>query len=86
MTFEDLLSQQTFATRDDEVFGSQAKVRKMLDSNGNLPKRIQPVIKDATMSKAEWDPDVKQRVLRKIQPDTQQMLAYMGKPLDFWKL
>ena len=88
MTFEDLLSKPRQSLRQMmRYLGVSPKVRKMLDSNGNLPKENPAGDKGRDyVEKPEWDPDVKQRVLRKIQPDTQQMLAYMGKPLDFWKL
>ena len=38
------------------------------------------------VEKPDWNSGLKRRVLRKIRPDAEKMLAYMGKPSDYWAL
>ena len=33
-----------------------------------------------------WTDKLRSQVLEVVRPDAEQMLAYMGKPLDTWKL
>ena len=88
MTFEDLLDSPNHSLRSMMRFlGVRPKIKKLLDSNGQLPKENQAGEKGrGFVEKPEWSSGLKRRVLRKILPDAQKMLAYMDKPSDYWAL
>ena len=63
------------------------KVKRLLDDNGQLPKENKAGDKGrGHVEKPQWTEGLKRRVLRRIRPDSEQMLAYMGKPSDYWDL
>ena len=88
MTFEDLLTSPKRSLRSMIRFlGVKPMVKKLLDSNGALPKENQAGEKGrGYVEKPEWNNGLRRRVLRHVEPDAQQMLAYMGKPSDYWEL
>ena len=82
MTFEDLLSSPRRSLRQIMQFlGVKPRVKRLLDSNGQLPRENQAGEKGrGHVEKPHWSDGLKRRVLRRIRPDSEQMLAYMGKP------
>ena len=88
MTFEDLLDSPKHSLRSLMRFlGVRPKIKKLLDSDGRLPRENQAGDKGrGYVEKPEWNSRLKRRVLRKIRPDAEKMLAYMGKPSDYWAL
>ena len=88
MTFEDLLTSPKRSLRSMIRFlGVKPMVKKLLDSKGALPKENQAGEKGrGYVEKPEWNNGLRRRVLRHVEPDAQQMLAYMGKPSDYWEL
>ena len=88
MTFEDLLSSPRRSLRQMMRFlGVKPRVKRLLDSNGQLPRENQAGEKGrGHVEKPQWRDGLKRRVLRRIRPDSEQMLAYMGKPIDYWEL
>ena len=88
MTFEELLDSPRRSLRGMLRFlGVKPRVNKLLDPDGNLPKENPAGAKGrGHVEKPEWNSGVKRRVLRKIRPDSEKMLSYMGKPNDFWAL
>ena len=67
--------------------GVKPRVKRLLDSNGQLPRENQAGEKGrGHVEKPQWRDGLKRRVLRRIRPDSEQMLAYMGKPIDYWEL
>ena len=88
MTFEDLLAAPKQSLRKTLKFlGVKPQVKRMLDHNGHLPRENEAGAKGRDhVEKPEWNAEIKAKVLRKIQPDAEQMLAYMGKPLNYWNL
>ena len=88
MTFEDLLSTPKQSLRKTLRFlGVKPQVKRMLDHNGLLPRENEAGAKGRDhVEKPEWNAELKAKVLRKIQPDAEQMLSYMGKPLNYWNL
>ena len=88
MTFEDLLSSPRRSLRQMMRFlGVKPRVKRLLDSNGQLPRENQAGEKGrGHVEKPQWSDGLKRRVLRRIRPDSEQMLAYMGKPIDYWEL
>jgi len=88
MTFEDLLYKpQESLQRTLQFLGVDPNVEKMLDRNGRIPQENEAGAKGrGHVNKPKWGDKLKSKVLRKIQPDAEKMLAYMGKPLNFWNL
>ena len=88
MTFEDLLSAPKQSLRKTLKFlGVKPQVKQMLDHNGHLPRENEAGAKGRDhVEKPIWNAELKEKVLRKIRPDAEQMLAYMGKPLNYWDL
>ncbi len=88
MTFEDLLAEPNQSLQKILKFlGAKPQVKQMLDQNGCLPRENEAGAKGRDhVEKPEWNAELKAKVLRKIQPDAEQMLAYMGKPLNYWGL
>ena len=70
-----------------KFLGVRPQVKQMLDHNGLLPQENEAGAKGrGHVEKPEWNAELKAKVLRKIQPDAEQMLAYMDKPLNYWNL
>ena len=88
MTFEDLLAEPNQSLQKTLKFlGVKPQVRRMLGHNGLLPRENEAGAKGRDhVEKPEWNAELKAKVLRKIQPDAEQMLAYMDKPLNYWNL
>jgi len=88
MTFEDLLSKPSRSLRALLRFlGAKPIVKQLLDTNGNLPKENQAGAKGREyVDKPEWNIALKRKVLRQIRPDSEKMLAYMKKPINYWDL
>jgi len=88
MTFEDLLTTPKLSLQNTLQFlGIDSHVEQMLDQNGRIPQENESGAKGrGHVEKPKWGEKLKSKVLRRIQPDAEQMLAYMGKPLNFWKL
>ena len=88
MTFEDLLSAPKQSLRKTLKFlGVKPQVKQILDHNGDLPRENEAGAKGRDhVEKPIWNAELKEKVLRKIRPDAEQMLAYMGKPLNYWDL
>ena len=88
MTFEDLIQKPKRSLRSAMRFlGVKPHLKEMLDSNGQLPRENEAGAKGrGHVDKPTWDVNLKQEVLRKVRPDALQMLAYMGKPMDYWNL
>ena len=88
MTFEDLLAEPNQSLQKTLKFlGVKPQVKQMLDHNGRLPRENEAGAKGRDhVEKPEWNTELKAKVLRKIQPDAEQMLAYMSKPLNYWDL
>ena len=86
MTFEDLLSDPQKSLRSTLQFlGVKPNIKKLLDNNGCLPLENEAGAKGRTyVQKPKWNPILKWRVLRKIRRDSEQMLAYLGKPKTYW--
>jgi hypothetical protein len=87
LAFEDLVQQPKPTIKKLLSFlGVSAKAGKLL-TNGELPKVNEAGDKGRTfVPKPEWSPRLRQKVSRHIRPDSEKMLAYLGKPLDFWSL
>ena len=88
MTFEDLLTTPKLSLQNTLQFlGIDSHVEQMLDQNGRIPQENESGAKGrGHVEKPKWGEKLKSKVLRRIQPDAEQMLAYMGKPLNFWRL
>ena len=88
MTFEDLLNTPRLSLRKTLKFlGVKPQVKQILDQNGHLPRENEAGTKGrGHVEKPIWNTELKEKVLRKIRPDAEQMLAYMGKPLNYWDL
>ena len=88
MTFEDLLTKPERSLQKTLNFlGVDPLVKQMLDHNGLLPLENESGAKGrGYVEKPKWGSKLKSKVLRRIQPDAEQMLAYMGKPLNYWNL
>tara|TARA_A100001234_G_scaffold162490_1_gene143755 strand:+ start:569 stop:1387 length:819 start_codon:yes stop_codon:yes gene_type:complete len=86
MTFEDLLSNPKKSLRNTLRFlGVKPKIKKLLDSNGCLPRVNEAGDKGRTfVEKPSWDPILKWRVSRIVRHDSEQMLNYLGKPKTYW--
>ena len=87
LTFEDLVRQPKPTMQALLQFlGASDQVDSLLD-NGQLPRENVAGDKGREMiSKPEWPVGLRRRVVKVIQPDSERMLAYMGKPADFWSL
>ena len=85
LTFEDLISKPKPTLRALlEFLGASVKAGKLLD-DGKLPVVNEAGDKGREMvSKPEWPVAMKKRVTRMVQPDSELMLAYMGKPSNYW--
>ena len=88
MTFEDLLTGPERSLQETLKFlGVEPEVKHMLDQNGQIPRENEAGAKGrGQVEKPKWGTKLKKKVLRRIQPDAEQMLAYMGKPLNYWDL
>ena len=88
MTFEDLIENPECSLKEIlEFLGVEPLVQGMLDDNGCLPKENKAGTKGRDhVEIPEWNPALKKEVLHKIRPDAKKMLAYMGKPLNYWNL
>jgi len=88
MTFEDLLTTPEQSLKDVLQFlGVEPNVKWMLDHNNLLPRVNEAGAKGrGDVEKPRWGLKLKSKVLRRIRSDTEQMLTYMEKPLDYWKL
>ena len=88
MTFEDLLTTPEQSLQKTLKFlGVEPQVKQMLDHNGRLPVENEAGAKGrGHVEKPKWGSKLKGKVLQRIQPDAEQMLAYMGKPLNYWNL
>ena len=86
MTFEDLLSNPKKSLRSTLRFlGVKPKIKKLLDSNGCLPRVNEAGGKGRTfVEKPSWNPILKWRVSRIVRHDSEQMLNYLGKPKTYW--
>ena len=86
MTFEDLLSNPKKSLRNTLRFlGVKPKIKKLLDSNGCLPRVNEAGDKGRTfVEKPSWNPILKWRVSRIVRHDSEQMLNYLGKPKTYW--
>jgi hypothetical protein len=85
LTFEDLVRQPKPTIKKLLRFlGVSPKAGQLLE-NGRLP-----VVNEAgdkgriLIAKPDWKPRLRKRVVSYIRPDSEKMLTYMGKPLDFW--
>ena len=66
---------------------SGPKIQKSWNPSRQLPRQHEARAKGrGHVEKPQWQPDLKARVLQKIRPDANKMLAHMGKPLDYWDL
>ena len=88
MTFEDLLAKPEQSLQKALKFlGVAPQVKQMLDQNGHIPLENEAGAKGrGQVEKPKWGEKLRCKVLRRIQPDAEQMLAYMGKPLNYWDL
>ncbi len=88
MTFEDLLGKPQRTLRELFRFLEvKPMLKTVLDSGLILPQENEAGAKGrGHVEKPEWNPKLKRRVLRIIRPDAKKMLAYMGKPSDYWVL
>ena len=88
MTFEDLIAAPKQSLRTTLKFlGVKPKIKRMLDKNGKLPRENEAGTKGRDhVEKPEWNAELRAEVLRKVLPDSKQMLSYMGKPENYWKL
>ena len=88
MTFEDLLDTPAHTLQKTLKFlGVEPKVEHMLDQDGRIPQVNEAGTKGRQyVAKPKWGSKLKSKVLRRIQPDATQMLAYMGKPSNYWNL
>ena len=88
MTFEDLLNNPENSLKKTLKFlGTEPKIVQMLDHRGKIPRINEAGAKGREyIDKPIWGDKLKSKVLRRIKPDAEQMLAYMGKPLDYWNL
>ena len=89
MTFEDLLANPKPSLEGVLHFlgVNDPQVTMLLDPAGRLPRENEAGAKGrGHVEKPQWQPDLKARVLQKIRPDANKMLAHMGKPLDYWDL
>ena len=86
MTFEDLLSNPKKSLRNTLRFlGVKPKIKKLLDSDGCLPRVNEAGDKGRTfVEKPSWNPILKWRVSRIVRHDSEQMLNYLGKPKTYW--
>ena len=86
MTFEDLLSNPKKSLRSTLRFlGVKPKIKKLLDSNGCLPRVNEAGDKGRTfVEKPSWNPILKWRVSRIVRHDSEQMLNYLCKPKTYW--
>ena len=86
MTFEDLLSNPKKSLRSTLRFlGVKPKIKKLLDSNGCLPRVNEAGDKGRTfVEKPSWNPILKWRVSRIVRHDSEQILNYLGKPKTYW--
>jgi len=88
MTFEDLVTEPNQSLQKTLKFlGVKPQIKQMLDQNGLLPRENEAGAKGRDhVEKPEWNTELKAKVLHKIKPDAEQMLSYMGKPLNYWNL
>ncbi|MBD1195012.1 sulfotransferase [Vulcanococcus sp. Clear-D1] len=85
LTFEDLIKKPKPTLKQLLRFlDLSPKVGKLLD-DGALPKANEAGDKGRILiEKPEWPPKLRNRVIDYLRQDSEKMLAYMGKPLDFW--
>ena len=88
MTFEDLIDNPSRSLKKTlEFLGVVPQVKCMLDENSCLPRENEAGAKGrGHVEKPEWNAVLKAKVLRKIRPDAEQILDYMGKPRNYWNL
>ncbi len=86
LTFEDLIRDPKPTLKQLVRFlGISPKVGKLLE-NGALPKANEAGDKGRIwVEKPEWPPKLRKRVIDYVRPDSEKILKYMGKPLDFWE-
>jgi len=87
-TFEDLVANPSYSLQKIlEFLCVEPQVNYMLEENNCLPKKNEAGAKGrGHVDKPAWNSAVKAKVLDKIQPDAEQMLAYLGKPSNYWNL
>ena len=88
MTFEDLLGKPQRTLRQMFHFLEvKPMLKTVLDPGLILPQENEAGAKGrGHVEKPNWPPKLRRRVLRIISPDAKKMLAYMGKPSDYWAL
>lgn len=90
LTFEDLIStpRPTLANLLKFLGASTApKHLELLLDGGQLPRVNEAGDKGrALVAAPTWTGKLRSQVLEVVKPDAEQMLAYMGKPLDTWAL
>ena len=88
MTFEDLLDSPKRSLKGMLKFlGVKPRVKLLLDDDGCLPRENEAGAKGrGHVDKPVWSDGLRRRVLKKIRPDAEMMLAYMGKDKDYWDL
>ena len=88
ITFEDLLSKPRQSLENIcQFLEVDPQVEQILDQNGRLPQVNEAGANGrGHVEKPKWGDKLKSKVLRRIKPDAEQMLAYMGKPLHHWNL
>lgn len=85
LTFEDLIQSPKPTLKSLLGFlGASKKVGKLLD-DGDLPRVNEAGDKGREMvAKPEWPEGLRRRVTRYIKPDSEKILAHLGKPADYW--
>lgn len=88
MTFEDLVDRPKRTLRGMLRFlGVKPKLNLILENGYTLPQEnIAGAKGRGHIDKPEWDPGLRQRVLKVVKPDAKKMLSYMNKPQNYWDL
>jgi hypothetical protein len=88
LTFEDMIADPAASLKTILAFlgadSSQASVDGLLDAGRFVHANAANSGKKSEVPAPEWDPGLREKVVRLLRPDALTFLDYAGKPADYW--